>query len=793
MIVLRFSVLLPLLISITAGVGSEPPAQAEAVSSVTRQDVNRPAEPLSLWYLQPAKEWNEALPIGNGRLGAMVFGQVQRERLQLNEDTLWAGGPYNPVNPEAFAALPEVRRLIFEGKYNEADKLIAAKLLGKPMSQMQYQTIGDLFLDFTATNGVENYQRDLNLDTGVNATSYRSGSITFMRQIFSSPVDQVIVMRLTSSQPGQIAFSASMKTPQRADVTTDGMDTLIMNGVNGSANGVKGALKFQTRVRVLPQGGRVSAATNSISVQDADAVTILVAAATSYKNYEDVSGDPEAITKGQIVAASSKSFEQLLAAHVAEHQRIFRRVQVNVGETAAMALPTDERIKRFAEGNDPQLAALYLQFGRYLLISSSRPGSQPANLQGIWNDMMTPPWGSKYTININTEMNYWPVDSGNMSECVEPLMRMVEDLTTTGARTAKTMYNARGWVVHHNTDLWRATAPIDGAFYGVWPTGGAWLCQNLWDHYLFTKDEKFLRRLYPAIKGAAEFFLDTLVEEPTHKWLVTNPSLSPENGHPKGRTSVCAGPAMDTQILRDLFSNCIQAAQILGQDKEFVAQVAAARDRLAPMQIGSGGQLQEWLEDWDLKPGVDPKHRHISHLYALFPSGQIDVRKTPELAAAAAVSLNTRGDISTGWAIAWRINCWARLHQGDRTYNIIKALITPSRTYPNMFDAHPPFQIDGNFGGASGMIEMLLQSQNDEIEFLPALPSAWPTGSVKGLRARGGFEVSLNWQNEKLQMAEIKSTAGTSCNVRYSDNLATLKLKVGQVVRLNSQLEVVKQ
>jgi alpha-L-fucosidase 2 len=782
-----------LLILVNLLLASNSPAQSAPKDSGSnglafQGEAAAPEEPLSAWYRRPAKEWTEALPVGNGRLGAMVFGQIQQERLQLNEDTLWAGGPYDPVNPEALAALPEVRRLIFDGKYDDADKLIARKLLGKPMSQMQYQTVGDLFLDFPVPDTVENYRRDLNLDTAVGTVSYTSGGTTFTREVFSSPVDQVIVVRLTASKRAQISFTATMKTPQKASMSTEANDTLVMSGVNGSANGVKGALKFQARVRVLAKGGKVSSGTNNVVVNGADSVTLLVAAATSYKSYEDVSGDPEAITKRQLATAGKKSFENLRKPHIAEHQRLFRRVQLDLGKTDAAKLPTDERIKRFGDGNDPDLAALYFQFGRYLLISSSRPGSQPANLQGIWNDMMGPPWGSKYTININTEMNYWPVDTGNMGECIEPLMSMVEDLTKTGARTARAMYDARGWVVHHNTDLWRATAPIDGAFYGVWPTGGAWLCQNLWEHYLFTRDEEFLRRLYPAIKGSAEFFLDTLVEEPTHKWLVTNPSLSPENGHPAGRTSVCAGPAMDTQILHDLFGNCIRASEILGVDKEFAAKVSAARDRLPPMQIGSKGQLQEWLQDWDAKPGTDPKHRHISHLYALFPSAQIDVRKTPELAAAAANSLNTRGDISTGWAIAWRINCWARLHQGDRTYNIIKALLDPSRTYANLFDAHPPFQIDGNFGGTSGMIEMLLQSHGDEIEFLPALPSAWPTGSVKGLRARGGFEINLSWKDGTLQSAEVKSVTGTTCKVRYGDKTAPLQLGRGKTLRLTGQL-----
>lgn len=761
-------------------------------SQSVKSDAQAPDEKLSLWYRQPARVWTEALAIGNGRLGAMVFGGVEHECLQLNEDTLWAGGPYDPVNTNALAALPEVRQLIFDGKYDKAAKLTSEKLMARPLRQMPYETVGDLLLDFFEAGEVENYRRDLNLDTAVTSVRYQRDGVTFTREVFSSPVDQVIVMRLTADQPGKISFAASMKTPQKAKVATEGSDTLVMSGVNGSAEGIEGALKFQARVRIVADGGKTSPEESTLVVSNANSALIFIAAATSYKNFQDVSGNPEAITKKQIAAASKQSFAKLLAAHVAEHQRLFRRVTLNVGETPAMTLPTDERIKRFAEGNDPQLAALYFQFGRYLLISSSRPGTQAANLQGIWNDSMNPPWGSKYTININTEMNYWPVDTANLGECIEPLTAMVLDLTQTGAKTAKTMYGARGWVVHHNTDLWRASAPIDGPPYGMWPTGGAWLCQNLWEHYLFNPDEKYLKRIYPALKGAAEFFIDTLVEEPTHHWLVTNPSLSPENNHPEARTSLCAGPTMDLQILRDLFRHCAEASQTLGVDEDFRKRVEATRARLAPMQIGSQGQLQEWLKDWDAKPGTDPHHRHISHLYGLFPSALIDVRTTPELAAAAAVSLNTRGDISTGWAIAWRINCWARLHDGDRTYNIVKALLEPSRTYPNLFDAHPPFQIDGNFGGTSGMIEMLLQSQNGEIQLLPALPQAWPEGNVKGLRARGGFEISLDWKNGKLQSAEIRSVSGTKCQVRYGEKTASVSVKPGQAIRLDGNLETLR-
>jgi alpha-L-fucosidase 2 len=793
----------------TAHAATGSPTTMPAFAGKLAGEAPAPSEALSLWYRQPATVWTSALPVGNGRQGAMMFGGVDAEVLCLNEDTLWAGGPYTPDNPEALAALPEARQLIWDGKYADAQRLISRKIMAKPLGQLPYQPIGDLLLSFPPVQNAENYRRELNLRTATAAVQFTSGGVTFTRELFASAPDNVLVLHLTADKPRQVNFKLSMRTDENlTDVQHPGTDdTLILSGTNRPAQGIEGALKFQCRVKVIHSGGTLGVSTreplrtrgsvqspNEYTLSGADSATLLIASATSYKNFHDVTGDPNQLAGGLIDRAASKGYEALRRDQLADHEKLFDRVSLDLGHGDEDKLPTDQRIVNFAKTNDPALAALYFQYGRYLLICSSRPGGQPANLEGLWNDLTQPPWGSKYTVNINTEMNYWPVNNTNLGECVEPLMAMVEDLQQSGAKTAKTMYNARGWVTHHNTDLWRASAPIDGPQSGMWPTGGAWLCNTLYDHYEFTQDRAFLQRLYPAMKGAAEFFLDTLVEEPTHKWLVTNPSLSPENSHHRG-TADCAGPTMDMQILRDLFSHCIEAAQTLGGDEDLRKQLIAARARLAPNQIGSAGQLQEWLEDWDLQ-APERHHRHVSHLYGLYPGEDISYSANKELAAAVQKSLELRGDDATGWGLGWRLNLWARLHDGPHAYKILQNLLAPAKpqsnsrdrsgVYNNLFDAHPPFQIDGNFGGAAGIAEMLLQSaaphgdQPARIELLPALPPQWPQGKVSGLRARGGFEVVLQWRDGKLVSADVRNKgARASVDVAYAGKTVHLTIDAG--------------
>lgn len=735
--------------------------------------------PLTLWYEQPAQQWEEALPLGNGRLGAMVYGGIARENIQLNEDTFWAGGPHNNLNLAARESLPRIRELIESRKYTEASALAEKTINSQGPNGMPYQTAGNLILNFSNHENVKNYYRELDISNAVARTRYTIGTVNYEREVFASFVDQVIAIRLRADRKGALNFAMSLVHPDgmatQADANTA---TLLMHGHSRDHEGVKGQVRLVSLAKLVSHDGTVKGEGKHLKITAASEAIILISMATNFVNYKDISADAFARATDTLDKAAGKfspdqAFAERLIAHSNFYKNYFDRSHLDLGNNESSRSPTDKRIREFAQGHDPQLISLYFQFGRYLLISSSQPGTQPANLQGIWNDRQDPAWDSKYTININAEMNYWPAQVTNLGELEAPFIQMILELAQTGQQSAREMYGARGWMAHHNTDIWRVTGGIDQS-WGAWPTSNAWLVQHLWQKYLYTGDKKFLREIFPVMKGACEFFEDFLMKDKRTGWLVVSPSMSPENEPQATGKKIAAGVTMDNQLMFDLFTNSILAARLLGEEQTLVKRWQRILNQLPPMQIGRYHQLQEWMDDWD---NPLDEHRHISHLYGLHPGNQISPFRTPELFSAARVTLEQRGDPSTGWSMNWKINFWARMLDGDRALKLIREQIKPAAldtntvsqdggTYPNMFDAHPPFQIDGNFGFTAGIAEMLAQSHDGAIHLLPALPQAWPTGEVKGLVMRGGFVIDMRWDKGEVDELKIHSRLGGNLRLR---------------------------
>lgn len=744
----------------------------------------------------------------------MVFGGVAQERIVLNESSLWSGSVQDADRPDAAKYLPEIRRLLLAGKNSEAEKLVyehftcqgpgSARASGKDVQYGSYQTLGNLKINFPAGDqGVSKYRRELNLENAIARVQYEQDGVTYWRETFVSAPNQVVVVRLSASRPASIDFDASFDRPERFSVSTERSNSLLMTGQLNNGTDGKG-MKYAARLQVLNEGGEVSLDGNSVLVKKANEAVLLVTAATDYLGFAGRhSRDAVTASGADLSNAATTTFATLIAAHVKDYQHYFKRVNLQLGPAIsdAPSLPMPARLNAFAQGaKDPGLAALYFQYGRYLLISSSRPGGLPANLQGIWAEEVQTPWNADWHLNVNVQMNYWPAEVTNLSELQQPLFALIESLQTPGARTAKLYYNARGWVAHVITNPWGFTAPGEGASWGSTTSGSAWLCQHLWDHYLFTRDKAFLKWAYPIMKGSARFYADMLIEEPKHKWLVTAPANSPENGFrlpDQTVAHVVMGPTIDMQLLRYLFDACIKSSRVLGVDADFRRELTRKRSRLAPTRVGSDGRVMEWLEEYE-EP--EPTHRHISHLWGLYPGSEITASVTPQLAAAARKTLEARGDISTGWSLAHKMNLWARLGDGNRAHLLLAMLLSPvgSRakqgvtfaggSYDNLFDAHPPFQIDGNFGATAGVGEMLLQSSGNVVQLLPALPDAWSEGQVKGVRARGGFELDIAWKDGKLTAATLRSKLGGACKVKYGEKILTLKTKVGRSYSIGKRL-----